>query len=190
MTVTLVERRGTLTQEQCTHLIEQHRSKLAPSTITTSAARARSLSRTSSSYKLASGELRNDVDSALRVAIAEATGCSQEQQEPWELVHYAQGEYFMAHVDCFNAQHHRVEYARGGQRTHSAIVYLSTVERGGETFFSELGRAIVPEVGMLITWNNMSGGAPTPEAMHEAKPVVLGDKWVLVTWVRQGRWTA
>lgn len=187
--VVLTDQHGVLTADQCAHVIEQYHPKLQPSQVTTEGGRVNSASRTSSSYKIPCGSLRSDIESALREAITEATATSSDRVEPWELLHYVPGAYYRPHVDWFHPTILPTVDALGGQRTHSVIAYLSEVEKGGETFFPLLKRAIVPCTGLLVTWNNMHEGRTLFEALHEARPVTAGEKWALVTWIRERTYT-
>lgn len=185
--ITLVERHGVLTEEQCTHVIEQFRANLAPSAM--SGWRGKVIaptSRSSSSYKIPRHSFRSDIAEALCKGLADATGVlDADRVERWELVHYARGGFYRAHVDWTRPQIRRAALAPGGQRTHSAILYLAAVEKGGETAFPRLRRVVVPEIGMLLTWNNLPDGKPSYDAVHEARPVIAGEKWVLATWIRE-----
>ena len=43
--------------------------------------------------------------------------------------------------------------AGGGERLATAMLYLSTVQWGGNTVFPQLGLSVTPEVGaVIISW--------------------------------------
>lgn len=96
---------------------------------------------------------------------------SADRLEPWELIRYNVGQYFSRHVD-------------GKDRTHSVVVYLNDVPAGGETAFPVLGRVVKPELGKAVIWDNQLGSRQSKELVHESRPVLDGQKWVLVSWVR------
>jgi prolyl 4-hydroxylase len=182
--ITLAEQPGVLTEAQCSFVIETFRGSLQPSFIGGLAGKTQSKARTSHGYPIPRGVLRTDIADALRVALADVSAVSEACVEPWSLLHYAQGAYYRPHVDWFLPAQAEL-LSNGGQRTHSVIVYLSDVERGGETFFPLLRKAVTPRTGLLITWNNMLNGMPLFAALHESRAVEAGEKWALVTWIRE-----
>lgn len=180
----IIERHNTLTEEQCAYLIEHNAHGLQPSTVSDIGTKSLIPKlRSSFSYKLPS--IRADIAEKLLSVITETTGVSEDRIEPWELLYYEKGGYFRSHKDWFDPDIHKDLYAQGGQRTHSAIVYLADVEQGGETFFPLIRRMITPQRGLFIAWNNVHNGNNLYLSTHEGRPVVAGEKWALVTWVRE-----
>jgi prolyl 4-hydroxylase len=169
---------GLLDHEQCSHLIQSYGRDMGRSTVLDYSTRSRSISdsRLSTSKKINRSALRSDIKTLLSMGLQSATGAEEERFEPFELVHYNVGE--------FDAKLFDVK--PGCQRTHSVIVYLCDVQRGGETFFPFMNRSIAPKEGKLIVWNNMHDGQVLRAALHESRAVEAGEKWVLVTWVREG----
>ncbi|PEQ13457.1 2OG-Fe(II) oxygenase [Novosphingobium sp. PC22D] len=104
---------------------------------------------------------------------------------------YAPGQQYREHCDFFdvNAAYWKDEKARGGQRSWTAMIYLSDVEEGGETAFPSLGISVSPQKGSLLVWNNASAdGTPNMATMHAATPVVQGTKYVITKWFRTRPW--
>jgi hypothetical protein len=64
----------------------------------------------------------------------------------------------------------------GGKRMYSAVLYLNTVEVGGETEFVNHGISVSPRAGTLIMFP-----AWHPYA-HRALPPLSDDKYAVVTW--------
>jgi len=189
MSVIVRERVGVLTEEQCAHLRSAYLDKLKPSSVSYGENRVVSTYRVSDSYKIPRDDLRHDIQTILRGEVENSTGISGEQLERrlerWELLRYKVGGYFKLHSDWVpSSRHHQSAYTNGGQRLYSVVVYLSTVERGGETFFPELEKTVKPVMGTLVLWNNTSNGSILQSARHESKPVLEGEKWALVNWVR------
>jgi len=60
----------------------------------------------------------------------------------------------------------------------STVLYLNTVEEGGETEFRYQNRMVAPEQGTIILFP--SGWTH----IHRARPPHSGPKYVLVTWIR------
>jgi prolyl 4-hydroxylase len=104
---------------------------------------------------------------------------------------YHPGQQFKEHCDWFdtNAAYWATEYASGGQRSWTGMVYLNDVEDGGVTAFTRLGVTIPPQAGSLLLWNNnLPGGTVNWDTMHAALPVVSGVKYIITKWFRGRRW--
>lgn len=105
---------------------------------------------------------------------------------------YLPGQEFQAHFDWFDtaASYWPGEARRGGQRSWTAMAYLSPVDEGGETEFPELGFAIPPERGALLLWNNACpDGTPNRLTRHAGKPVIRGKKYIFTKWFRTRAWS-
>jgi prolyl 4-hydroxylase len=77
----------------------------------------------------------------------------------------------------------------GGQRTWTAMIYLSDVAAGGETHFPTCGFKVPPREGMILIWNNLRiDGAPNTDSLHAALPVEAGTKYIVTKWFRERRW--
>ena len=69
------------------------------------------------------------------------------------------------------------------------MVYLNSVEEGGETEFPKIGASVPPQAGVLIAWNNARiDGRTNPLTLHAARPVLRGSKYVITKWFRCRRW--
>ncbi len=104
---------------------------------------------------------------------------------------YLPGQEFRAHYDAFDpaAAYWPAEKQRGGQRSWTAMGWLSDVEAGGATDFPLLGVAFPPQAGMLLVWNNaLPGGAPNAQVFHAGTPVVKGTKYIFTKWFRSRPW--
>ena len=79
------------------------------------------------------------------------------------------------------------EYVKtGGNRTHTALFYLNDDFEGGETEFPKLDIKVKPELGKLLLWTNMNDdGTLDYDSLHAGLPVIEGEKWILVIWVRE-----
>ncbi len=107
--------------------------------------------------------------------------------EPLQGQRYDPGQYFKEHTDWFEpgTDEFATHTNPGGQRTWTVMIYLNTVDRGGQTCFRRLGRCFTPIQGLALAWNNlMADGTPNPFTLHEAMPVEDGSKWVVTKWFR------
>ena len=102
---------------------------------------------------------------------------------------YNPGQEYAAHHDWFDPSSPEFQVnasdALGGQRTWSVLVYLNKVEEGGNTDFPNVNFTVEPNMGKLVFWNNLnSDKSPNYNTLHQACPVVAGQKVVLTMWYR------
>ncbi len=108
--------------------------------------------------------------------------------EPLQGQRYNVGECFKDHVDFFYVdQPYWAEYAsHGGQRTWTAMIYLTAPARGGRTRFTLLNVEVEAQAGRLLVWNNMAAdGSPNGWVLHSGQPVDEGVKYVVTKWYRE-----
>jgi prolyl 4-hydroxylase len=170
-----------LTRGECLEIINAIDQGLVPSTVTSGL----DSYRTSRTCHLQSTDpnLTNIIDGKF----ASLLGVSPLMSEPLQGQRYDTGQYFKPHTDFFDPgtdeykEHTRI----GGQRTWTLMVYLNTVELGGETRFERIGRSFTPIGGLGLAWNNLyADGTPNHDTLHEALPVECGRKYVITKWFR------
>ena len=138
-----------------------------------------------------------DLDSSLPV-VAEVErrihafiGIEPAHGEPIQGQRYAVGQEFKAHTDYFDptgADFHRFTQV-AGQRTWTVMLYLNEPEAGGATRFKAIDKIVQPEIGKLVTWNNLRpDGRPNPSTLHHAMKVRAGTKYVITKWFRERPW--
>ena len=178
---------GFLDAGECERLIETIESRIQPSKLFND--RKHMGARTSSTHFFAAEEPETI---ALGLKIDDALGIARKHAETIQGQRYLVREEYRHHRDYFREErdHWQNERRRGGQRSWSAMVYLNTVEAGGETEFPELDLTVTPEPGLLIAWNNMDrNGRPNRNTRHAALPVNAGMKYVITQWYRQEEWS-
>ncbi len=178
---------GLLSAQECRRLIGVIESRIRPSVLFSD--RVAPAGRTSSTHYFAeeAPETR-----ALGRRLDAVLGIERRHAETIQGQRYRVGEEYRRHCDFFREEraHWQGERTRGGQRTWTAMVYLNSVEAGGETEFPELGLRITPEPGLLVAWNNMTRkGRANRATRHAALPVVRGEKYVITQWYRQEDWS-
>ena len=123
--------------------------------------------------------------------IAELLGIDLPNGETMQGQRYAPGQQFRAHHDYFREDqpYWQQMELEGGQRTWTAMIFLSPVEEGGATWFPQAGIKVPPRKGMLLTWNNMEpDGSPNPLTLHEGMAVTKGVKYIITKWFRERPW--
>lgn len=123
--------------------------------------------------------------------IANLLGIAHVHGETMQGQRYAPGQQFRAHHDYF---HEGEAYwpqmqLEGGQRTWTAMLYLSEVEEGGATWFPQAGIKVPPRKRTLLMWNNMNpDGSPNTRTLHEGMAVIRGVKYIVTKWFRERPW--
>ncbi len=125
-----------------------------------------------------------DVDSML----CELLGIDPARSEAIQGQRYAAGQEFKPHTDTFNpgGADFFKHCAFQGQRTWTAMLYLNLPEDGGATRFKTIGKTIQPELGKLVTWNNLNAdGHPNNATLHQGMKVRRGTKYIITKWFRE-----
>ena len=99
------------------------------------------------------------------------------------------GQHYSEHYDWSP----QLAASAAGQRTTTALVYLSTVraDEGGCTFFPRSGLRVPPERGSVLVWSNLDDeGEPDRETLHGSEPMLVGagmpsEKWVVNFFYRE-----
>jgi hypothetical protein len=87
-----------------------------------------------------------------------------------QMLHYPENTgFYTDHVDS----------EPGIQRIFSAVLYLNTVEEGGETHFPDIGVSVKPVAGRLVMF------PANYLYRHQALPPISNEKFCIVTWYRE-----
>lgn len=130
---------------------------------------------------------------AVSERICRMMGLPAENGETLQGQRYACGQEYKTHCDYFpvTASYWPAMMKTGGQRSWTAMIYLSSVAAGGETHFPLCEFMVPPVEGMILMWNNMNAdGSPNRSSLHAARPVESGAKYVVTKWFRERRWAA
>lgn len=106
--------------------------------------------------------------------------------EHLQFVRYDPGDSYEPHLDTYdpNTTDGRACREAHGERLGTALLYLSDVPTGGETFFPALGIEVRPLPGALLVFQTCSGATdvPDPRTIHTGKHVARGEKWIANLW--------
>lgn len=102
-----------------------------------------------------------------------------EGTEDPQVLNYGLGGQFEPHLDYLPDESPDEWVSTNGNRVATLLYYLSDVEVGGSTVFTELGIGLHPMKGSAIFWYNMMMNANErdPLSMHAGCPVMVGEKW-------------
>jgi prolyl 4-hydroxylase len=125
--------------------------------------------------------IEDPVVHALNRRLAAASGTAYEQGEALQILRYARGQQYRAHVDAVPSTEN--------QRATTALVYLNQDFEGGETFFLKVGLKVKGNTGdALIFRNATADGKADFNAEHAGLPVTSGTKLLASRWIRERRW--
>ena len=176
--------------EDCRLLIEQARPRLEMSTVTDPITGLDKVAshRSSSGMFFKPGETPQVA--RLEKRIAELTGLPLEYGEGLQMLYYPVGAECAPHYDFLlpvNATN-QASIARSGQRIATFITYLNDVEAGGETTFPHMGLSVSPQRGQALFFEYGNAKRQTdPLSLHAGAPVLAGEKWIAVKWLRRQR---
>jgi len=114
--------------------------------------------------------------------IAEVTRVPIGNYESFQILRYEEGQYYRSHHD-YGAQQ---KLLASGPRILTFFLYLSDVEEGGETSFTNLGMKVKPKRGRALLWPSTLDSNPEeqePRTHHAAERVVKGLKYAANAWI-------
>mmetsp|Transcript_23903 Transcript_23903/g.32870 ORF Transcript_23903/g.32870 Transcript_23903/m.32870 type:complete len:368 (+) Transcript_23903:289-1392(+) len=193
-----------LTPDECQHIKERAAPALRRSTVVDAKEKSAGSGkidniRTSSGMFLDRGS--DEVQRRIEERIAQFSMLPVANGEALQVLHYEVGQEYKAHQDTFLES----MIGREGQRIATALMFLNTPELGGETIFPNArpldpdaqetprtmcGGKLVYGVGfkpnegdLVLFWDTLPDGKADPHAMHQACPVVKGEKWSAPKWI-------
>ncbi|MFS0736393.1 2OG-Fe(II) oxygenase [Sphingomonas sp. 1P06PA] len=120
---------------------------------------------------------------ALNRRLAAASGTMVAQGEPLQLLAYAPGQEYRAHVDAVPGTRN--------QRIMTMLVWLNAAYDGGATRFLDLGIDLRGQPGDAILFHNVDAdGAPDMRMRHAGLPVTRGVKFLASRWIRERAMTS
>ncbi|KAL8571786.1 hypothetical protein ACOMHN_058150 [Nucella lapillus] len=106
--------------------------------------------------------------------------------EAMQVVNYGLGGHYDAHMDPFNnAPSGDALLSRSGARIATFLMYLTDVEKGGNTAFLRAGISVAPRKGMALFWYNFPPDMENADTLteHAGCPVLVGQKWIANKWI-------
>lgn len=119
----------------------------------------------------------NEIINQLDERVCRMVGVNIDRKEGMVILRYGKGQYFTPHLDC--------NFSPPNDREYTYIIYLNTVETGGQTNFPNANVKVEAVAGRLLVWKNMTDGVCDHNTMHESIPVLKGRKEVMVNWIFQ-----
>jgi prolyl 4-hydroxylase len=177
-----------LTVDECNHMIQISKPKMARSLVSNNKEGVESASRTS-----LNAWIQHDYDEiTLRIGkkIANIVGIPLENAEAYQVLHYDINGEYRNHYDSW--EHDGSEKTLrcmkyGGARLKTALVYLNDVEEGGSTRLNRLNIDVLPKQGKLLIFENTYVGTNKkhPLSEHAGMPVIKGEKYAFNLWFKE-----
>ncbi|MEO8306068.1 MAG: 2OG-Fe(II) oxygenase [Betaproteobacteria bacterium] len=171
-------------RDLCAWLVSRGRDKFTPSMMFTGKKAVFLATRTCSdfAFTVVEGGL---VLLLLRIRISLATACGVEQMEPPQIFHYATGQDIKPHYDSlYDGEHpYGSEGTYRGDRLATFLMYLNDDYDGGDLEFVKVGYTYKGKAGDGIFFASMREGKPDAQALHGARVVTRGEKFILSQWI-------
>jgi prolyl 4-hydroxylase len=124
--------------------------------------------------------------------IAAVTHFPVENGEHLYLLRYGDKQEYKPHYDWFASDlgpEWKEMVERTGQRYATMIIYLSEVEKGGETSFPKINLKIKPNRGDALLFYDMTPmGEVDDMSLHGGEVVEQGEKWIVTKWIHQKKY--
>ncbi|CAK9322629.1 unnamed protein product [Citrullus colocynthis] len=190
--------KGFLSEEECHHLINLAKGKLHQSLVAAETGESvTSKERTSTGMFL--HKAQDEIVARIESRIAAWTFLPIDNGEPIQILRYENGQKYEPHFDFFQDPGN---IAVGGHRIATVLMYLSDVEKGGETVFpnspvklseqekadlsdcAKIGYGVRPKKGDALLFFSLNPNV-TPDATsyHGSCPVIEGEKWSATKWI-------
>jgi len=175
-----------LSNEECDKICEISRNKLSPSKVYSSNSDIENNTvRISDQCWLK--DLDNQIIKNISERVALITQTDIKSQEELQVVKYGTGGFYKPHFDaCNKATDDCSRLNKGlGPRYITFIIYLNDNFEGGETYFPNIDKYVVPKKGKAAIFYNVDKeGEILPKSLHGGINVKNGEKWIANKWIR------
>jgi len=162
-----------ITKEERNHIIDQARSKLQPSEISTEKEVDSSVRKSETAWL----DLDDPVISRVVDRCLKFTDRPKENCENLQVVKYTPGGYYKPHFDSINDENPRL---------YTFLIALNDDYEKGETEFPNLKRKYkMKECDGLFFHNLDNYELSCSKSLHGGKPVESGEKWICNLWIRK-----
>lgn len=176
-----------LNNKECSHLISQATPKLGRSDVINEESGGGKIVDERTSQGMFFDDRGSDsIIKRIEEKISHLTMMPATYGEIIQVLRYGPGQEFKPHFDFFDGESIGGKEAleNGGQRLATLIMYLNSVEKGGETIFPKIGVKITPKKGnAVLFYNCQPDGKEDPLTYHGGAPVVQGTKWIATKWL-------
>jgi prolyl 4-hydroxylase len=176
-----------LNEKECAHLVSQAKPKLERSgVINEETGGTKTIDYRTSLGMFFDHRGSDSIIQRIEEKISHLTMMPVQYGERIQVLRYGPGQEFKPHHDYFDRESIGGKEAleNGGQRIATLIMYLNSVEKGGETIFPEIDLKIIPKKGdAVLFYNCHPDGKEDTLTLHAGAPVVQGTKWIATKWI-------
>ncbi|KAK1314672.1 hypothetical protein QJS10_CPA06g01608 [Acorus calamus] len=126
--------KGFLSHDECDHLIKLARDKLEKSMVADNESGKSIASQVRTSSGMFLNKHQDDIVARIESRIATWTFLPVENGEAIQVLRYENGQKYEPHFDYF---HDKANQQLGGHRVATVLMYLSNIQKGGETVFPD-----------------------------------------------------
>uniref|UniRef100_A0A674P148 procollagen-proline 4-dioxygenase n=1 Tax=Takifugu rubripes TaxID=31033 RepID=A0A674P148_TAKRU len=133
------------------------------------------------------GAFEHPVVDRINQRIEDITGLDVSTAEDLQVANYGVGGQYEPHYDFGRKDEPDAFKELGtGNRIATWLLYMSEVQAGGATVFTDIGASVSPKKGSAVFWYNLHpSGDGDYRTRHAACPVLLGNKWVSNKWIHE-----
>uniref|UniRef100_A0A3Q3WS80 procollagen-proline 4-dioxygenase n=1 Tax=Mola mola TaxID=94237 RepID=A0A3Q3WS80_MOLML len=133
------------------------------------------------------GAAEHPVVDTINQRIEDITGLDVSTAEELQVANYGVGGQYEPHFDFGQKDEpDAFEELGTGNRIATWLLYMSDVQAGGATVFTDIGVSVWPQKGSAVFWYNLfPSGEGDLRTRHAACPVLLGNKWVSNKWIHE-----
>ncbi|MED6269711.1 Prolyl 4-hydroxylase subunit alpha-1 [Characodon lateralis] len=133
------------------------------------------------------GAYEHPVVDKINQKIEDVTGLDVSTAEDLQVANYGVGGQYEPHFDFGRKDEpDAFEELGTGNRIATWLLYMSDVQAGGATVFTDISAAVQPKKGSAVFWFNLyPSGEGDYRTRHAACPVLLGNKWVSNKWIHE-----
>ncbi|XP_029383199.1 prolyl 4-hydroxylase subunit alpha-1-like isoform X2 [Echeneis naucrates] len=133
------------------------------------------------------GAYEHPVIDKINQRIEDITGLDVSTAEDLQVANYGVGGQYEPHFDFGRKDEpDAFEELGTGNRIATWLLYMSDVQSGGATVFTDVRAAVWPKKGTAVFWYNLfPSGDGDYRTRHAACPVLVGNKWVSNKWIHE-----
>jgi len=180
-----------LSVEECGLIMQEAAPRLTRSTVMSKNGVGNEVipARSSSGMFFKRGE--TNVLSKIEQRIARIFCWPEENGEGVQVLRYGMGEEYKPHYDYFGPEkpYSQAQLQRGGNRIGTLVMYLNDVPKGGGTTFPDMGGMTVSAARGNAVYFSYPLAHPISKSLHGGSPVLEGEKWVAIKWLRESTFT-
>ena len=178
---------GLLSAQECEFLISRGAPYLQPAQVAGEGGTAVVSSLRSNDSMLFSPADTDVLVQSIDSLIARVLASPPANGERLAMLRYRPGQSYAPHCDWIDPRvpGKAEQVAAHGQRIATLLVYLNEGYSAGETRFVQLDWSFKGRCGDALLWSNVKpDGSIEPLTLHEGRPPLSGEKWLLSKWMR------